>query len=404
MGCYFHYRQCQEARPSLTDNEFMRGIKKSEQIQMRKEYTQKKGYKIIEMRECNWWDLYRTDATVKNHPRAKFLYQRSLGEERLMQEIKSRRLFGYVQCDLKVPEDLKAYFANFPPIFKNTVVCRNDIGDLMKDYAEKEGIVSQPRRMLISSFHLKNATIITPLLLYYLHLGLECTKIHQFVQYTPKRCFSSYVQSAVNARRQGDKNPNSSVVAETKKLLTNISYVYQIMDRSRHTVTKSLNDENTHSAINNKLLKQLNFITDQFYEVELVKPEIEDYTATLYPPRKSEYLQKRLTRLVNKMRDFLKIFDPANKCIQIPLRKPKVEIRCTKSKVNLFAHQYNDSIEHPIRQFRLSFRFGNNNSCVFSIRKIELPGNHFLLKEIHKLNRRQIRHLYKKIFYLANKC
>ena len=185
---------------------------------MRKEYIQQDAYKIFEMWECNWWELYRTVAAVENHPRAKFLYQRPLSDERLMQEIKNRRLLGYFQCDLKVPEHLKTYFANFPPIFKNTVVCRNDIGDLMKDYAEKEGIVSQPRRMLISSFHLKNATIITPLLLYYLHLGLECTKIHQFVQYTPKRCFSSYVQSAVNARRQGDKNPNSSVVAETMKL------------------------------------------------------------------------------------------------------------------------------------------------------------------------------------------
>ena len=183
--------------------------------------------------------------------------------------------FGYVQCDLEVPEHLKAYFVNFPPIFKNTVVSRNDIGDLMKEYAEKEGIMSQPKRMLISIFHLKNGTIITPLLLYYLHLGLECTKIHQFVQYTPKKCFSSFVQSAVNARRQGDENPNSSVVAETMKLLANSPYGYQIMDCSRHTVTKYLNDEETHSAFNNKLFKRLNFITDQLYEVELVKSEIE---------------------------------------------------------------------------------------------------------------------------------
>ena len=67
MGCYFHYCPCQEARPSLTDNEIMREIKKREQDQMRKEYIQQKGYKIIEMWECNWWELYRTDATVKNH-------------------------------------------------------------------------------------------------------------------------------------------------------------------------------------------------------------------------------------------------------------------------------------------------------------------------------------------------
>ena len=47
------------------------------------------------------------------------------------------------------------------------------------------------------------------------------------------------------------------------------------MDRSRHTVTKYLTDEKTHSAINSKMFKRLNHITDQLYEVDLVKPEIE---------------------------------------------------------------------------------------------------------------------------------
>ena len=47
------------------------------------------------------------------------------------------------------------------------------------------------------------------------------------------------------------------------------------MDRSRHTVRKYLTDENTHSAINSKTFKRLNHITDQLYEVELVKSEIE---------------------------------------------------------------------------------------------------------------------------------
>ena len=145
----------------------------------------------------------------------------------------------------------------------------------MKEYAEKERIMSQPRKMLISSFHLKNGTIITPLLLYNLLLGFECTKFRQFVQYTPMKCFNSFVRSAVDAQRQRDENPNSSVVAETMKLLANSSYGYQIMDRSRHTVAKYLNDEKTHSALNSKLFKRLNFITDQLYEVELVKSEIE---------------------------------------------------------------------------------------------------------------------------------
>ena len=47
--------------------------------------------------------------------------------------------------------------------------------------------------------------------------------------------------------------------------------------------------------------------------------------------------KKELTCLVHSLRDILKTFDQASKCIQFPLPKPKVEIGSTKSKDNLFA-------------------------------------------------------------------
>ena len=192
-----------------------------------------------------------------------------------MQEIIDGRLFGYVQCDIEVLEHLSDYFCNFPATFKKTVLSRNDIGDLMKEYAEKEGIMPQPRRMLISSFILTNGTIITLLLLFYLKLGLICKKIHRFVQQTSGKCSDNFVQSAADSRRQGDENPNSSNVDETMKLLANSFYGYQIMDRSRHTVTNYLKDEKAHSTINSKMFKRFNHITYQLYEVELVKSEFE---------------------------------------------------------------------------------------------------------------------------------
>ena len=100
-------------------------------------------------------------------------------------------------------------------------------------------------------------------------------KIYCFVQYTPRECFNNFVQSAVNARREGDENPNSSVVAEILKLLANSFNGYQIMNRSRHTVKKYLSDEKTHRAINNKIFKQLGYIKNQLFEVELVRSEDE---------------------------------------------------------------------------------------------------------------------------------
>ena len=110
---------------------------------------------------------------------------------------------------------------------------------------------------------------------FYIQLGLVCTIIHRYVEYTPKKCFNSFVQSAVDARRQGDENPKSSVVAETMKLLANSCYGSQIMDKSRHTVTKYLSDEKAHAAINSKLFKKLDHVNSSLYEVELAKAQVE---------------------------------------------------------------------------------------------------------------------------------
>ena len=128
--------------------------------------------------------------------------------------------------------------------------------------------------MLISSYFSENGTIITPLLLFYLDLGLVCKKLIALCSTLPGSA-STTVQSAANARREGGENSNSGVVVETMKLLANSSYGYQIMGRSRHTITKYLSDGKIHGAINNKMFKHLSYVNDQLYEVEFLKSEIE---------------------------------------------------------------------------------------------------------------------------------
>ena len=79
----------------------------------------------------------------------------------------------------------------------------------------------------------------------------------------------------MDARRQSDENPNSSVVEETMKLLANSSYGYQTIDRNRHTVKKYVSDEKTHAAINSKLFKKLYHVNNALYETELAQAQIE---------------------------------------------------------------------------------------------------------------------------------
>ena len=271
VGCFNHFCPCQELRPSLTEEDFQRGSKKRELDALRRHYIQEKSFKVTERGECEWWRLCKTTNVVKQHIRAHFPYSRSLAAEQLLEEIKEGKFLGYVQCDIEVPENLRSKFDNFPPILRNTLVSKGDIGDLTENYAEEERLLSQPQKMLTSSFTLQNGTLITPLLLFYLQLGLVVTKIHRFVEYTPKKCFNSFVQAALDARRKSDENSNSSVVAETMKLLANSSYGYQITDRSRQTVTKYLSDKKAHATINSKPFKKLDHVNNTLYEAELVK-------------------------------------------------------------------------------------------------------------------------------------
>ena len=255
----------------MSDEEIRKGLKKWEYDELRRDYLRSKGYKVVELWECNWWETVEGDESVKIHVRNNFPFKLPLTQESLLTKIRADKLFGCVQCDLEVPDGLKYKFSNFPPIFKNFNVSRADIGDYMTDYAIDNDLLKQPQRTLISSFKLENGTVITSLLNFYLSLGLKRTKIYRFVQYTPKKSFNNFFQSAVDARIVGDENPKSRVVAETMKMLGNSSYGYQIMDRSRHTETKYLNDEKTHKAINGKLFKRINRVSKELYKVELVK-------------------------------------------------------------------------------------------------------------------------------------
>ena len=72
--------------------------------------------------------------------------------------------------------------------------------------------------MLISSFKLESGSILKPLFNFYKEHGLQDTKLYRFLQYSPRKSFNNFVQSVVDARREGDENPLSGIVAETMKL------------------------------------------------------------------------------------------------------------------------------------------------------------------------------------------
>ena len=118
MVRFYHYCPCQEAWLSLTEGDIERGNKKREMDKMRKQYIKRKGYNVVEMWECEWWNLYKTITCAKEQLRESFPYKRPLREERLLEEIRSGNLLGYVKCDIEVPERSKGIWLIFYPFPK----------------------------------------------------------------------------------------------------------------------------------------------------------------------------------------------------------------------------------------------------------------------------------------------
>ena len=95
------------------------------------------------------------------------------------------------------------------------------------------------------------------------------------------------------------------------------SYLYHIIfdtSQSRHRVVRVSRGSNKKS-----------FAIKLFHFCDLK-------TQQRFILQKEVNISKRgLTCLVDSLRDFLKTFDQASKCIQMPLPKPEVEIGSTKS-------------------------------------------------------------------------
>ncbi len=82
-----------------------------------------------------------------------------------------------VECDVRVPSELRAHFTEMQPIFKNATVTRDDIEPFMREYAVDHDIMSTRRRMFVSSYRGDKILLTTPLLQWYLAHGLVVDRV-----------------------------------------------------------------------------------------------------------------------------------------------------------------------------------------------------------------------------------
>lgn len=156
----------------------------------------------------------------------------------MVDDIRSGKLFGFLECDIKTPDHLKDHFAEMPPIFKNIIIDpskRELIGDYMFQYNESRGdMKSKKSRKLISSYFGERQVIYVPLPIWYLDHGLEITKMYSFIKAKSNTPFKAFMDKVSDARRDGDSDKSKSMIANMMKFVGNSAFGKSCEDKTKH--------------------------------------------------------------------------------------------------------------------------------------------------------------------------
>ena len=288
-GCAFHGCDKCEAGKKPFPHPFKKDVPREELMKKTEEVSKYLrecvGVTVVEMRECDWVKAKKRDPRITTYlgsknllssyrspfPKQRERRRRSLNDKDIVRAIKKDRLFGLVRCDVEVPLGLRQRFSEMQPVFKNVEVTKDDIGEPMKEYAEENNILNQPRRSLIGSFFARDALFATPLLKWYLSQGLTVSNVSLVIEYEPAACFRDFGDRVSDARRQGDRDPLKAIIGEIFKLLGNASYGKTLTNITNHCDVTFLNDEQAQKKVNSPLFKKLTPLVPGWNEVETRK-------------------------------------------------------------------------------------------------------------------------------------
>lgn len=267
-GCRWHGHWCAEGYSAKRQERADRTLRVTA-------YLQSLGDEVISIYGCEW-KVMRCRPEIKAVIDAipKRNSPRSITKDRLIDMVKTDQFFGLLEVDIFTPPPLKEKFFEFCPIFKNVHVSLKDLSPHMREFGEKNGFMKKPTRLLIASYFGTKILLNTDLLKWYLDHGLEVTKIHQAVEYVPKRCFENFVQSGANYRRMGDTHPDKAIMASTYKLLLNCSYGKMISNRLKHKRVSYMDGLRARQSVGDPLFSGMVEIAEDLYEVTFQKQRV----------------------------------------------------------------------------------------------------------------------------------
>ena len=255
IGCYHHGHSCKYNDP-----------KKWGETVERLNKIQGLGYNVVAITSCEW-AKYEVDVEIPSTPPVCTVKD-------IEDAIMSGESFGFVKCDIHVPEHLIDHFSEFPVIFKNTEITIADIGEHMQEYARSIQREKGVDKALISSMKGDGIILLTPLFQKYIEMGLVCTDIEWILEYHPKEVFEWFQDKVVDDRRMADLDPAYAIRGETSKTAGNCGYGKCNIDKTKHNTVSFAAEENLDIHIQNPLFKTIEELEDGIHEVVKAKKKV----------------------------------------------------------------------------------------------------------------------------------
>ena len=135
----------------------------------------------------------------------------------ILNGVKDGSLFGYLVCDVHTPAEVfdKISWINFPPVIQRMEVTSAHLSSYMKERVTKENI-KLPRSTVVQTYNGKQLLLFSPIVKFYLKLGLVITNITKFVQYEPHVVLEDFVTQITDGRISAIESGNSALGSSYK--------------------------------------------------------------------------------------------------------------------------------------------------------------------------------------------
>lgn len=228
--------------------------------------------------ECDLSKLYKDDPEFNyfcKHlsmcgPR---ISSKRMHEHEILDSIFSGELFGAVLCSVKVPDELKPAFDQFPPIICRKTVSTETSGPVMKRIALEMGQGTIARTQLVSCFEAKNILLSTSMLEWFLDHGIIVYDIQKVVQFTRKAPFSEFTETIAQMRKDADSQ-NDALLSTTAKGLGNSSYGFTLYSAASGVDTKFVSGSKAVNYVRSNRFMSMEELSENVVEVCLERRKV----------------------------------------------------------------------------------------------------------------------------------